>query len=148
MSHRKNIQFDRGGGKEKLPFRVPDNYFEDLPLRIRDRLAASHEKKPIYRIPSFHSRMAVAAIFIGLLAIGYAGFRMISRQGADLFLSAEEKVEAIEYFGFDLDDDLLISAILDSEIGLSTSSDQSESDDLIKYLSQEEIDFSKLLSDF
>ena len=148
MSQENNIQDNKGGGKGKLPFLVPDNYFEEFPLRIKDRIAASNPGKPVYLLPSFRSRMAVAALFIGLLAIGYAGFRMISRQSADLFLSEEEKIEAIEYLGFDLDDDLLISAILDSDIGFNQSSEQSESDDLIKYLSEEEIDFSKLLNDF
>ena len=132
----------------KLPFKVPENYFEDLPLRIQDRLESTAERKSTSFYPAFRSRMAIAAMFIGLLAVGYGGFRILSGSGADLFLSADEKIEAIEYFGYDLDDELLIAAILDSDIEFTQTTEPSESDELIQYLSEEEIDFSKLLNDF
>ena len=132
----------------KLPFHVPENYFEDLPQRIQDRLESAGEKKSVSLYPAIRSRLAIAAIFIGLLTVGYAGFRILFQQDSDFYLSEDEKIEAIEYFGYDLDDELLISAVLDSDIEFTQATESSESDEIIQYLSEEEIDLNILLNEF
>ncbi|MCK4751463.1 MAG: hypothetical protein KAT15_30610, partial [Bacteroidales bacterium] len=85
--------------------------------------------------------------FIGLIAVGYAGFRAISDRVNDPYLSGEELVEAIEYFGYEFDDDMLISAIIESDIDLSLASTDAATDEIIEYLSEEDIDFNRLLND-
>ena len=125
---------------------MPDSYFEDLPGSIMDRLPGS--RKPFFTsmVRTVQPQLALAAMFIGLIAVGYAGFRILSNNGNGL--GGDELVEAIEYFGYYFDDDILISAIIEYDIDLSPGPFETQTDEIIQYLSEDEIDFSKLLNDF
>ncbi len=131
---------------KKLPFAVPDSYFENLPGIIQGRLPGS--RKPFFTsmVRAVRPQLALAAMFIGLIAVGYAGFRILSNNGNGL--GGDELVEAIEYFGYDFDDEMLISAIIESDIDLSPGPFETQTDEIIQYLSEDEIDFSGLLNDF
>lgn len=142
MKHQEQIPDKIQAAGKDLPFVVPDSYFEDLPGRIQAGL-------PEPRISIFANvqravrpQLAMAAMFIGLIAVGYAGFRIISGNGNPL--DGDELVEVIEYLGYDFDDDLLISAIIESDIRFSPASSDPQTEEIIHYLSEEDIDFSEL----
>ncbi|MFC2098613.1 hypothetical protein ACFLSP_02595, partial [Bacteroidota bacterium] len=58
-----------------------------------------------------------------------------------------EMVETIEYFAYELDNEMLASAIVESDISLEIGSFDSQTEDLIQYLSEDNIDLSELLID-
>ena len=146
MNNQENIPDKIRASGKKLPFVVPDSYFEDLPGRIQDRMPGS--RKPLFAsmVRAVRPQLALAAMFVGLIAVGYAGFRMLSNNGNGM--SGDELVEAIEYLDYVFDDDMLISAIIESDIELSPVSFDSQTDEIIQYLSEDEIDFSELLNNF
>jgi len=55
---------------------------------------------------------------------------------------------AIEYFGHEFDDDMLIAAIVESDIDLSPQDIDYETDVIIEFLADEEIDFNEILNNY
>ena len=129
----------------KLPFTVPDTYFNEFPGKIQARL--SQDEKPVIVARFIHSKLAIAAMFIGFLALGYAGIRILLNNGNSDFVSEDLIIETIEYFSYELDNELLASAVIDSDIPLDLESEDSQTEELIQYLSEDDIDFSYLLND-
>jgi hypothetical protein len=134
------------GMPRKNPFSVPDNYFEELPSRIQERISAV--PSPAVQVFSPARRiLALAAMFIGLLTVGYFGFRVLMN-GPDVNkLSGEEVFNAIEYYGQEFDDEMLISAVLESDIDLEPYISDNETDVIIEYLASEEIDLDELIDE-
>jgi energy-coupling factor transporter ATP-binding protein EcfA2 len=84
-------------------------------------------------------------MFIGLVTLGYFGMKMILNGQDARMLSGEEISTAIEYFGYQFDDDMLIAAIVESDIDLGPQNIDYESDVIIEFLSSEDIDFNEIL---
>ncbi|HLP04549.1 MAG TPA: hypothetical protein VK152_03890 [Paludibacter sp.] len=64
MKTKKNISLEEAGNK--LPFVVPDNYFEDFALNIEQQIARQHKPSAILFKPWFY----IAAVFVGVLFAG------------------------------------------------------------------------------
>jgi hypothetical protein len=149
MKDKENIPKNLKKAGRKLPFQVPDSYFENLPGRIEERLQhqpypdSIPERKGLLR--SIRPVLAAAAVFIGLLAAGYLGFRLLTGRPDPGMLSEEVLIETLEYFAYDIDNEMLASAFLESDISLSSTSDENLNDEIIQYLSQEDIDFSRIM---
>ena len=147
MKETENIPEILSNAGKKLPFAVPDSYFENLPGRIRDRMEEREEVHRPNLIRTFRPVLAAAAIFLGVLTLGYAGFRILTPGESDRFFSGKEGDETLEYFAYDLDEDLLVTAILESETDLLQGTGTEQSDELIQFLSEEDIDLNGLLND-
>jgi hypothetical protein len=147
MKAKENIPEEIPGMSRKIPFGVPDNYFDELPSRIQERLSET-QALPVPRIYPVWQRLAMAAIFIGLVTVGYFGLRMIQNGQNARMLSGEEVSAAIEYFGYQFDDDMLIAAIVESDIDLDPQDIDNETDAIIEFLSSEEIDFNEIIIDY
>jgi len=143
MKNQEQIPERISSAGRKNPFEVPESYFESFPLKIQERLTES--RKPVRR--SIRPQLAIAAMFIGLIAVGYAGFRILSSQEEPVFFSSEELNETLEYFAYEIDDEMLVSAIVESGISFSPSSSDLLGDEIIQYLSEEDIDISDLMID-
>ena len=74
--------------------------------------------------------------------------KMILNGQDSRMLSGDEVSTAIEYFGDQFDDDMLIAAIIESDIDFGPQNINDESDVIIEYLSSEEIDFNEILIDY
>lgn len=133
---------------KKLPFKVPDSYFDKLSERIQERLFESGKPHRQINIWAIQPKLAYAAMFIGLITLGYAGFRILADRADTSYLSEEELLEAMEYFAYDLDEDMLVSAIIESGTILSDESADSQTEELIQYLSEEDIDLNGLMNDY
>ena len=131
---------------KNLPFSVPASYFEELPGRIQERLAGVQERKRIRILPAFRPALATAAMFIGLIAIGYAGFRILSQRGQAPFLTGKELDETMEYFAYDVDDDMLVSALVESGISLSPQPEDPRTEEMIQVLSEEDLNANDLIN--
>jgi hypothetical protein len=147
MKAKENIPEEIPGISRKIPFGVPDNYFNELPLRIQERVSETRELT-LPRLYPVRRTLAMAAIFIGLVTVGYFGLRMIQNGQDARMLSGDEVSTAIEYFGYQFDDDMLIAAIVESDIDIDPQDNDYESDAIIEYLSNEEIDFNAILIDY
>jgi energy-coupling factor transporter ATP-binding protein EcfA2 len=144
MKAKENIPEEIPGMSRKIPFGVPDNYFNELPSRIQERLSETPTVS-ISRVYPVRRSLALAAMFIGLVTLGYFGMKMILNGQDARMLSGEEISTAIEYFGYQFDDDMLIAAIVESDIDLGPQNIDYESDVIIEFLSSEDIDFNEIL---
>jgi len=133
-------------GKD-LPFTVPDQYFEDLPGRIHDRLSSTVSRPRQRLLRTIRPQLAIAAMFVGMIAVGYTGFSILSNKDNSSFLSDKEFAETLEYLAYDIDEDMLITAVMESGTILDTEPAEPEMDELIEYLSEEKIDFFMLLNE-
>ena len=147
MKAKENIPEEIPGMSRKIPFGVPDNYFDELPSRIQERLSETPTVS-ISRISPVRRSLALAAMFIGLVTLGYFGMKMILNGQDARMLSGEEISTAIEYFGYQFDDDMLIAAIIESDITFDPQDIDNETDAIIEFLSSEEIDFNEILIDY
>jgi len=141
MKHQEHIPERISSAGKKIPFEVPDSYFESFPGKLQERLTES--RKPHTR--SIRPQLAIAAMFIGLITVGYAGFRILSSPEKPIYFSSEEMTEAIEYFAYEVDDEMLVSAIIEADISFSPSSSDLLGDEIVQYLSEEDIDISDLM---
>ena len=144
MNAKENIPEEIPGMSRKIPFGVPDNYFDEFPSRIQERLSETPTVS-ISRVYPIRRSLALAAMFIGLVTLGYFGMKMILNGQDARMLSGEEISTAIEYFGYQFDDDMLIAAIVESDIDLGPQNIDYESDVIIEFLSSEDIDFNEIL---
>lgn len=133
---------------KRLPFSVPDYYFEELPGRIQERLAGVQERKRPGILPDFRPALAMAAMFVGLVAIGYAGFRILSHRGQAANLSNKELDETLEYLAYDLDDDMLVSTVVESGISLAPKTGDPRTEEMIQVLSEEDLNANDLITDY
>ena len=147
MKAKENIPEEIPGMSRKIPFGVPDNYFDEFPSRIQERLSETPTVS-ISRVYPVRRSLALAAMFIGLVTLGYFGMKMILNGQDARMLSGEEISTAIEYFGYQFDDDMLIAAIVESDIDLGPQNIDYESDVIIEFLSSEDIDFNEILIDY
>ena len=147
MKLKENIPEEIPGMSRKVPFGVPDNYFDEFPSRIQERLSET-PTIPISRTYPARRVLAMAVMFIGLVTVGYFGLRMILNGQDTMMLSGDEVSTAIEYFGHEFDDDMLIAAIIESDIDLDPQVIDDETDVIIEFLSGEEIDFNEMLIDY
>ena len=147
MKAKENIPEEIPGMSRKIPFGVPDNYFDEFPSRIQERLSETPTVS-ISRVYPVRRSLALAAMFIGLVTLGYFGMKMILNGQDARMLSGEEISTAIEYFGYQFDDDMLIAAIIESDITFGPQDIDNETDAIIEFLSSEEIDFNEILIDY
>jgi hypothetical protein len=147
MKSKENRIEEIPGMSRKFPFGVPDNYFDDFPSRIQERLSETKEPS-IPRLFPVRRVIAMAAMFIGLVTVGYFGLKMIQNGQDARMLSGEDVSTAIEYFGYQFDDDMLIAAIVESDIDIDPQDNDFESEVIIEYLLNEEIDFDTILIDY
>jgi hypothetical protein len=131
---------------KKLPFRVPENYFEELPLRIQERM--QREPATPRLIELIRPRLAYAAMIIGFLAVGYLGMRIIAGHSSGNGLTADEIAEAIEYYAYQFDDEMFVSTLDESDLDYYGMEADAETEQFIEYLSEDYIDFSIILTEY
>lgn len=143
MVKQNNIPEEVPGMGKKIPFRVPDNYFEELPSRIQERL--DEGRSGISMIEMLRPKLAYAAMIALLIAVGFLGVRYFMFNNILNSLSADEIEDAIEYFGYEPEDEILISALVESEAEYFPEFSEAETDPVIQYLAEEYIDFSEIM---
>ena len=74
MEKKKNIAFEEAG--RKLPFKVPENYFEQFAANIDSEIAHKH----VTIFTMIKPWMYVAAILLGVLFISKVGYNIYNNQ--------------------------------------------------------------------
>lgn len=97
---------------KKLPFKVPEGYFDNLPLRVQERIAATetqHEQKG--RWVTLKSQLAFAAGFAFMALLSYLGYYMARPLLADKKAVKTDYVEIVSRTIYEFDDIDLYKAI-------------------------------------
>lgn len=97
---------------KKLPFKVPEGYFDNLPLRVQERIAATetqHEQKG--RWVTLKSQLAFAAGFAFMALLSYLGYYMARPLMADKKAVKTDYVEIVSRTIYEFDDIDLYKAI-------------------------------------
>ncbi|MDI3527236.1 MAG: hypothetical protein PWR03_1419 [Tenuifilum sp.] len=95
---------------KKLPFRVPEGYFDTLPQRVQDRVAATESKETTRGWIAIRSQLAFAAGFLFMAVLGYWGYYM-SRPLASSKAIKTDYVEIVSRTIYEFDDMDLYQAI-------------------------------------
>lgn len=99
MEKRKNISLEEVGNK--LPFTVPENYFEDFALQMDSQIMP----KPVSVAKMMRPWMYMAAMFVGVFFIGQIVFTMYQEKSTlmaenyDLYVMSQvDELEIIDYY--------------------------------------------------
>jgi hypothetical protein len=134
------------GLKKDLPFSVPEGYFENFSIRLRDKLET--ERRPgllekTYRI--LGPQLAIAATLAAFIIVGYA----IIKFGLDNNRQSEpiqEYAEVIDYYIYDFDDETIM-AVFTEENNLNYLNNTFEEEEIINYLTEDtDLDYTDLQS--
>jgi len=79
--------------EKKSGFKVPEGYFEDLPMRIQKRIEVEGSQKSTFRIPSWSLAMAASI----LLVISFVFIFNDSEQNANEILAEVPEADLIAY---------------------------------------------------
>lgn len=97
---------------KKLPFKVPEGYFDNLPLRIQERIAATEtQHEPKSRWVTLKSQLAFAAGFAFMALLSYLGYYMARPLMADKKTVKTDYVEIVSRTIYEFDDIDLYKAI-------------------------------------
>jgi hypothetical protein len=140
-----NESFSHVGNK--IPFTVPSDYFEKLPMRIQN-LCISQPKEgaivPFFQI--IRSQLALASGFVLLVIIAFAGYYYIQPQKHSVILSNDDYIEIVNKQIYDYDEGHLLNAVKNPINNLSPKDDLT--DEMIQYLLQENIDYVTLMEQY
>lgn len=137
MNHDHDIKGLPDKFKKELPFSVPESYFENFPVRLRDRLET--ERKPgfpgkTYRI--LRPQLAIAATFAAFIVLSYAIIKFSLDKNRQTE-SAQEYTEIIDYYIYDFDDESIM-AVFTEESNLNYLNHTFEEEEIINYLSEDD----------
>ena len=143
MNNLEKIKSGRGNNKQ-YGFTVPDNYFEELPLKIQERI--SGKEKGIFShvfVHKLNPRIAYVFSFI-ILIIFIIGVYFVIHQTTQNQLTSEDLIEYAVYSGDDFDDLSLMDEInTDENTDLNDTSDY-----IIEYLLSDNIDYLTILENY
>lgn len=96
---------------KKLPFSVPENYFENFAENLQSHLTP----RTVHSVPLYHKLrpyLFAAAIFIGILLVGVPIYQRMQTQAKVTFTTAEYN----DYVLSEVDEDMMIDYLIDSDI--------------------------------
>ncbi|MBC7125061.1 MAG: hypothetical protein H5T24_05485 [Bacteroidales bacterium] len=97
---------------KKLPFKVPEGYFDNLPLRVQERIAATEtQHEPKGHWVTLKSQLAFAAGFAFMALLSYLGYYMARPLMADKKAVKTDYVEIVSRTIYEFDDIDLYKAI-------------------------------------
>ncbi len=146
MAGNKNKKFRLEDIPKKNPYQVPKRYFGSFNDRLMEKIR-SEEKKPVktFRL-ILRSNLALAASLLAFALISYLGFSLITGGKIDANSQNLTYTEFLEEEIYSLDEELLLDAYeqIDNSVSESIENGESEdySEEIIQYLSAEDIDLS------
>ena len=128
---------------EKNPFKVPDNYFEDVNRKIISATSgAEQEVRKISVYNRFRTQLLIAASVVGFILISYSAVKLLTHEKANPEVSEVLHEINTESYINDLD----ISSIEEdaSSLVLSEEGPDVSKKDIIDYLLKENIELSDI----
>jgi len=124
------------GMKKDLPFSLPENYFENFPEKLRNRLEIRQKSgffEKTYRL--VRPQLAVAASLAAFILLGYFIVKSTLDTGKQTE-AVQEYAEIIDYYIYDFDDEAIM-AVFTEENNLNYLNNNFEAEEIIQYLSEE-----------
>lgn len=128
---------------KKSPFKVPENYFEEVNRKILSAAdEVSPERNKVRFIHRFRTQLAVAASITGLILSSYAGLKLLTHervtsQVSEVFSSDERESILNDLDIFTLEENL-------SSVDLPSENSELNSKEIIDYLLLENIEISDI----
>ena len=121
--------------KRENPFKVPDNYFENLSDRIFEKILLEENKplKPVY-VFNWKRSLSLAAAIVGITFISYTGYKYINRPTITEVQIAQISDTTDPEFSF-VDENLIVEALTTTGAELEV-----EGDDIISFLVDDDLD--------
>jgi hypothetical protein len=133
---------------KKLPFRVPEDYFENFPGRLRDRLNLEQQSLADGRLFAFvKPYLSLAALIAGIALVAWFGYHQFNVNSRNNTFNSYELSTIVDYYLHDYDEDLLISTLIESGEETNLSPLEDYSDEIMDYLTVDGIDYSLLIDD-
>jgi len=87
---------------KRVDFKVPEGYFENLPLRIQDRIAEEKSEAKTFRIPSWSYAMAASVLLVVTFVFvvndaGSSAETLLSEVSEEALIAYLEEIEIDEY---------------------------------------------------
>lgn len=148
MTKAKDILKELDQMKKTSPFKVPENYFDQFPLLLQEKLEKKQKTEgwgyKFYRILKSH--LALDSSIAGILVIGFIGYKLFSPAVEKNQLTPAEKKQAIEYEVYSTDYGTIIDNMDHSKNVEIKGSDNSaeKSDEIIEYLVGENVETATL----
>ena len=127
----------------KNPFKVPDNYFEDVNRKIISEVSDfDREVKKVSLFVKYRKSLLIAASIAGFMMITYTGIKLFSRherkyQVSEILreMSPDTYLNDIDISSLENDTSVLLPAVVSPEISKN---------DIIDYLLQENVELSDI----
>ncbi len=130
--------------KKENSFKVPDNYFDDFPTIIQEKIST----KPTFSFSKylfFIFRPQFIAVF-SLIVIFFVSYSIFNSHLKTNTLSSNDIAEYIEQNQYDYDEDLFVDVIVnDPNIDITDDSDKNNKE-ITDYLINNDIDYSTLVN--
>lgn len=146
MTHKNNIKLEEIG--KNNPFEVPGGYFESFTIRMSDRISETEEAKVTVPQHARFKPVLVFASFAGVAMILLLSVFFVLHHNKPL--SSQEMMEAYRYSAIqEITDEQLAQILKDRQaeqtVKTDTSQQVKEKQEIIEYLSKENIDINTLI---
>jgi hypothetical protein len=149
MKELENINKLLGSAGKETPFKVPEGYFDKLPLRIQEQCASDNAIEKTKIVPMWQvirSQLALASGFAAMALIGFIGYYYLQPSDQGQVLSKDDYIEIVKRNIYDYDEGRLIK---ESGKFISYDSINNElKEDMIQYLLDQDIDYVTLMEQF
>jgi len=145
---RQNQNIDLNKINKELPFRVPDNYFEELPEKIRARCKQSDkvfENRSSSLINILKPAFSLAAMFIGVALLAFLAVNLINQPEQQKTTLSEDIAKA-NYENHYSSEEEIIEAIKEQQQENAQNGDIQKEDEYIDYLLEDDIDYGTLIN--
>jgi len=137
MNQDREIADKLDGMKKDLPFSLPENYFENFPEKLRERMETSQKSGFFEKTFSLvRPQLAIAAVLAAFALLGYVIVKNTLNTGRQN-QPIEEYAEIIDYYIYDFDDETIM-AVFTEENNLNYLNHTFEAEDIMYYLSEED----------
>ncbi|UCG28608.1 MAG: hypothetical protein JSV24_04420 [Bacteroidales bacterium] len=146
MDEPNNIESGHSKIRKENAFRVPDNYFEELPRKIQDAVSKDKgwgKQQSRFRIV-FKLHPGLAAAILGFAIIGYFTIRSLITDPSKGELSSGEIAEFFEFYSSELDEGMLFEVLDDIR---PDTTDDGFNELMINYLLDHDIDYRSIIEE-
>ncbi|MCK4661232.1 MAG: hypothetical protein KAT68_00090 [Bacteroidales bacterium] len=134
--------------KKDNPFKAPDGYFDNFPLKMQEIITAQKEvvkpKFVLFAKPQLAYIYAFSLIIV--MVFSYTVMTNYFNNNANQLLTSDEICEIIEYDVYEYDEALFVDALLDDDYDISDS-DNDASEEIIDYLLDDNIDYNTIIEE-
>jgi hypothetical protein len=128
---------------DKSPFKVPENYFEEVNRKILSATSGyNHEVRKIGFFNRFRSSLAIAATVAGFIILSYVTLKLVTPEKDNTQLSEVMVQENTENYINDID--LLTLEENAASVGISEVRPELSKGEIIDYLLSENIEISDI----